>query len=262
MKKGISSNGLKIIAIIIMIIDHIGLYLYNDLSQNTYYLLRSIGRMAMPIFVYLIIQGFFYTKNLIKYILRIFILATVTQIVLMILGYINEVYYPNYWIGVNNYLGVLYSYTLSLILLAVIDKKTILKNLTEKQNLIIRINIAILVAIAYLKLKLEFDMRIPFMFLEIYAIEKLFSEDNILYKKSTNRKPLKEIAYIFCILIVFALSLIYITYTPGSKYVMLASIVFIALYNGERGKSNEFIKYLFYLIFPLQHLILYLVAMI
>ena len=44
MKKGLSSNLLKIIAIIIMIIDHIGLYMYNKLDQETYYLLRSIRK--------------------------------------------------------------------------------------------------------------------------------------------------------------------------------------------------------------------------
>ena len=114
MKKGLSSNILKIIAIVIMVLDHIAGYLYQEFNQDTYYMLRSIGRIAMPIFAYLIVQGFFYTKNLKKYIFRVFILATVTQIGLFILGFINHEYYPNYWTGVNNYLGVVYSYSLSL----------------------------------------------------------------------------------------------------------------------------------------------------
>ena len=84
-----------------------------------------------------------------------FILATFTQICLMILGYINEVYYPKYWTSVNNYLGVVYSYTLSLLLLAIIDRKVIIKKLTENQNLIIRINIFVLILAAYLKFKIE-----------------------------------------------------------------------------------------------------------
>lgn len=44
MKKGLSSNVLKICAIIIMVIDHIGFYLYKNFSNDTYFLLRSIRK--------------------------------------------------------------------------------------------------------------------------------------------------------------------------------------------------------------------------
>ena len=68
MKIGITSNILKIFAIIIVVIDHTGAYMYQNIDEQTYYILRSIGRMAMPIFSYLLVQGFLYTKNLKKYI--------------------------------------------------------------------------------------------------------------------------------------------------------------------------------------------------
>ena len=42
MEKGISSNVLKIIAIVIMIIDHIAAYMYQNINEQTYYILRSI----------------------------------------------------------------------------------------------------------------------------------------------------------------------------------------------------------------------------
>lgn len=216
----------------------------------------------MPIFAYLIIQGFFYTKDLKKYILRMFILATFTQICLMILGYINEVYYPKYWTSINNYLGIVYSYTLSLLLLAVIDRKVIIKKLTENQNIIVRINIFILILVAYLKFKIEFDLRIPFLFLELYAIEKLFMKDGILIKKSKNVKLIEKVSYIILILVAFAISLLFITYSSGCIYAMLGAIIFIILYNGERGQTNKLVQYIFYLIFPIQHIFLYLLAMI
>lgn len=262
MKKGISANVLKVLAVMLMLVDHVGMYLYREMSEDTYFLLRTIGRMAMPIFVYLIVQGFFYTKSLKKYIIRMLILATITQIFLIILGYINQTYYPNYWTGVNNYLGVVFSYTLSLMLLAIIDRKIIFKKLNENQNLIIRINVFILIALAYLKLKIEFDMRVPFIFLEIYAIEKLFLTNGVLIKKSINAKNIKKIIYVLAILVCFYLSLIYVTYSSGDKYAMLVAILFIVLYNGERGKDNAFIKYIFYFVFPLQHIVLYLLAML
>lgn len=224
--------------------------------------LEVFGRISMPVFAYLLVQGFFYTKNLTKYILRILILATLTQIFLIILGYINQVYFPTYWTGVNNYLSILYSYTLSLILLAIIDKKIIIKNLNESQNLIIRINIFILILITYLKLKIEFNMIIPFIILELYAIEKLFENNKILIKKCANIKLSKKVLYYLLILICFIISLFFIEYGPGYKYTMLLSIFFIVLYNGKKGKNNKLIKYIFYGLFPLQHIILYSLALL
>ena len=266
MKKGLTSNSLKIIAIILMVIDHIGLYNYNKLQPDAYYMLRSIGRLAMPIFVYMIIQGFFYTKNLKKYVFRIFVLATITQIVLFLVGYVNEMYYPNYIVGVNKYLGVLYSYTLSLILIAIIDRKKVIQKLNESINVIIRINIFILISLIYLRFRIEFDLRIPFMFLELYAIEKIFEKDNLLFLKQEFKNKWEIVKrksiYIFLILLTFGLSLCYLEYSSGSKYAVLASIIPIIFYNGEKGKSNKFIQSMFYTIFPLQHFILYWTGMI
>ena len=42
MKKGISSNILKIFAIVIMITDHVAGYLYQEFNQDIYYIFRSI----------------------------------------------------------------------------------------------------------------------------------------------------------------------------------------------------------------------------
>lgn len=261
MKKGLSSNCLKIIAIVIMIIDHIGGYLYPTIDHNTYYVLRSIGRISMPIFAYLIVQGFFYTRNLKKYIFRIFVLATITQIGLLVLGIINQEYYPNYVTGVNNYLGVVYSYFLSLILLGIVDKKIIIKKLNEKQNLFVRINMFLVILLMYLKLQIEFDMVVPFLVLEFYGIEKLFEKDNqLILKQKIDIK--KRILYLFLILICLTISTLLIGYSSGCKYMMIASVILIALYNGNSGKKNKLIQWLFYLTFPLQHVVLYLLAMV
>lgn len=265
MKKGITSNILKIIAILFMIIDHIGLYFYNNLNDSTYYAFRNMGRIAMPMFVYIIIQGFFYTKNLKKYIFRVFILATTTQIILFILGYINQLYYPSYYMGINRYLGVLYSYCLSLILLMIIDRKVIIRKLDENKNLIVRINIFILILLAYMKLRIEFDWTIPFLFLELYGIEKLFQRDNELLLKQTFENKIRQFKnnsiYLFLIFIAILLSTCFIEYSPGNKYAMLLSVVFIGMYTGKRGKINKLIQFTFYMVFPLQHFVLYLLGM-
>ena len=79
-KISLTSNGLKIIAIVTMIIDHIGYYFQPYINNVIYIILRAIGRISMPLFAYMIVQGFFHTKDLKKYILRIFIFAVVTQL--------------------------------------------------------------------------------------------------------------------------------------------------------------------------------------
>ena len=70
LKLGINSNMLKTIAIIAMVIDHIAFYFSPVLPNGIYVLSRALGRIAMPIFVYILVQGFFHTKNYKKYILR------------------------------------------------------------------------------------------------------------------------------------------------------------------------------------------------
>ena len=50
-KWGISTFTLKIIAMITMIIDHVGFLFFQD-NHQTYIILRSIGRISFPIFCF------------------------------------------------------------------------------------------------------------------------------------------------------------------------------------------------------------------
>jgi len=136
------------------------------------------------------------------------------------------------------------------------------KKLNENQNVFIRIVIFILIALAYLKLKIEFDMIAPFMFLGIYAIEKLFSENGILLLKLNDIKATKRIIYFTLVFICILFATLLIDYSPTNKYTMLFSILFIALYNGKKGANSKLIQYGFYAIFPIQHLVLYMLGMI
>ncbi len=70
-----NSFQLKIIACILMAIDHIGAIIYTD---NDLY--RVIGRLSFPIFAFLLTEGYMHTKNLKKYFLRLFIFAIIPQI--------------------------------------------------------------------------------------------------------------------------------------------------------------------------------------
>lgn len=216
----INANKLKIFAIIVMLVDHIGCYFVSRIAPDPYYIMRSIGRLAMPIFLYLIVQGFFYTSNLKKYIFRLFCLATLTQVILLILGIINQMYFPTYSCRENEYLGVLFSYTLSLLLITMIEHKQPIKRLNNFANIIFRIIIIVLIIMIYLNIDIEFDMRVPFMFIELYSIEKIFMDkenQKLFLKRDFDNKwkyIIMKVIYIALIEIAFVSSLDFSVYHP------------------------------------------------
>lgn len=105
---GISGSTLKIIAVISMFIDHIGAaflgrmlvgfsslpYIMRDSAViklmpwilewdkliNVYYVMRYIGRIAFPIYCFLLVEGFKRTHDVKKYALRLGIFALVSEI--------------------------------------------------------------------------------------------------------------------------------------------------------------------------------------
>ena len=66
----LNGNALKYIAALTMLIDHAGLLLF---PRNI--LFRIIGRLAFPIFAFMIAEGCRYTRNKLKYFLSVFILG-------------------------------------------------------------------------------------------------------------------------------------------------------------------------------------------
>ena len=73
---GLTGNQLKLLAMITMTIDHIGVILLPQ-----YRLLRIIGRLAMPIYAYMIAEGCHHTHDRKAYFLRLAGLALVCQLV-------------------------------------------------------------------------------------------------------------------------------------------------------------------------------------
>lgn len=88
---GISGSTLKLIAIVSMFIDHTGATVLRAILQrpdladrafwaNLYNLSRDIGRIAFPIFCFLIVEGFLHTRNARKYAGRLFLFALISEI--------------------------------------------------------------------------------------------------------------------------------------------------------------------------------------
>ena len=70
-----STFWLKIIAIVTMAIDHIGAVLFPE-----YEIFRVIGRIAFPIFAFLIVEGMVRTKSLEKYLIRMLVFAAISEL--------------------------------------------------------------------------------------------------------------------------------------------------------------------------------------
>ena len=91
--KIISGSVLKLIAIIAMFLDHFALMFYDSsaifgvplfqLFGNNitlYFILRKIGRLAFPLFCFLVAEGFYHTKNPKKYVLSLAAFALISEI--------------------------------------------------------------------------------------------------------------------------------------------------------------------------------------
>lgn len=96
-QRGLSGCVLKMIAVITMLVDHTAATIVERLivqmpswgpvtMQNQeawtqfYMLLRGIGRMAFPIYCFLLAEGFYHTKNKAKYALRLFVFALISEV--------------------------------------------------------------------------------------------------------------------------------------------------------------------------------------
>lgn len=106
MKKGLTGSTLKIIAMVTMFIDHIGAAVLARMlmaagageldNTNTelvmewvnanadiygaYTICRMIGRIAFPIFCFLLVEGFLHTSDAKKYAIRLFAFALISEI--------------------------------------------------------------------------------------------------------------------------------------------------------------------------------------
>lgn len=87
-RKSLTGSTLKLIAIITMFIDHIGAgileqlpgFYSNPTILYTDMVFRYIGRIAFPIFCFLLVEGFLHTSDTKKYAIRLFLFALISEI--------------------------------------------------------------------------------------------------------------------------------------------------------------------------------------
>ena len=76
---GLSGSALKVIALISMVIDHIALYLMEH-GTVLYETMRCVGRIAFPVFAFLIAEGFIHTRIRYRYFFTLLGFAVISEI--------------------------------------------------------------------------------------------------------------------------------------------------------------------------------------
>lgn len=79
---GISGYWLKLIAVISMLIDHTSAVILEQIPglENPAFLMRIIGRLAFPIYCFLLVEGFYHTRSRAKYAGRLFLFALISEV--------------------------------------------------------------------------------------------------------------------------------------------------------------------------------------
>lgn len=225
LQKGLSGNTLKIIALIAMTLDHLCLLVFPEMQW-----LRIIGRIAMPIFAYMIAEGCRYTKNKLKYFLMVFVLGVICQVV--------------YFINDKSLLmGILIDFSLSILLIYAISFATKTKRLFAY-------------FIAFLTL-----LGIVFL---VYFLPNLVNK-SLSFDYGIGAILLPVVVYMFekkwAKLLAMAIFLLPVCVVEWKvQWFCYLALIPLALYNGKRGKYK--LKYLFYAYYPLHLVVLYFLGMI
>lgn len=234
----VNGNTLKIIAVITMLIDHIGCVLIEggilhwfdsvvfqkmlltDYGMKWYdfdFLLRCIGRISFPIFCFLLVEGFLHTRNVKKYLLRILIFAFVSEI-----PFDLALYNRFFAFDTQN---VLFTFFIGILMMTLLSRC--------EGRYILQIFIVLLSGVIAHILKTDYTFIGIFMIAVLY----LFRED---------RSLLYFITGIVCMLESY-----------GFYFASVFSLPVIAMYNRQKGKLN--LKYLFYLFYPIHLIVLVII---
>ncbi len=229
--KKLNSNHLKIIAIIAMTIDHAADLLYpgmpNIFISNV---MHIIGRFTAPIMFFFICEGYHYTKDVKKYISRLFIFALISHFAYCFAFGINFI--PFSTSNIFNQTSIMWTLAWAVVALHILHGKNNLKE-WQKWLLIILINL------------ITFSS--DFSSIAVMAI--LF-----MYDRRGNLKC-QMISMMAWLGLYALISYLFVSKTYG-LIALTAILVYPLLknYNGERGKV-KWLKWFFYLYYPL-HLII------
>ena len=232
----LNSNSIKLIAVFAMTVDHIAWMLFPGYPTDFLpVIMHIIGRITCPVMCYCVAEGFHYTKNINKYTLRMFLFAIVSHFAYVFSSgnYTDfHSFIPFYNGEVLNQTSVMWSLAFGLVMLRTAYSEKI-------KNKALKILLILLICI----LALPSDWS---------CVASLF-----ILSFGTNRNNLK-MQSVWLIIYAAVYSLVYI-FAIDKVYGILQTAVVLAIpiiyaYNGERGKNikfNKFMKWFFYIYYPL-----------
>lgn len=224
---GLNSNQIKLIAIIAMTIDHITWLLFPGFQTDWWIIgLHIIGRLTAPIMWFFIAEGFYYTKNVKKYILRLFIFSIISHFAYTFAGGISFI--PN---ELFNATSVMWSLAWSVVLMVIYSTK----KLKEWMKYILLILICIIT--------------FPSDWSTIAAMCPLF-----LYLHRNSFKAQSIVLFIWTAIYAVVYFIFIDKIYSIIQMCTLLSLPILKSYNGERGKLKG-MKWLFYIYYPI-HLII------
>lgn len=247
-KKILNSNMLKLVAIIAMTIDHIAWAVFENYSTHPLAIvMHIIGRITCPIMCFCIAEGYNHTKDVKKYTRRLFLFALISHVPYMLQSIAFKQYGfsalvpfltgENFFGHILNQTSVMWSLAIGLVMLRINDSEKIKKCFKP-------VLILLLCVVAFPA--------------DWSCIASLF----VLSIGTNRNKPINQIlwcifyALIYSLVYFFAMSKIYGLIQMG----VVLSIPIIMLYNGQRGanpKINKFMKWFFYIYYPLHLLIIW-----
>ena len=100
---------IKWIAMLLMVVDHIGYYLGYGMPEPVMLVLRLFGRLSFPVFAYSVALGFLRTKNRTRYFARMFLFAAITQVLLAVTAY---------YTGIGTFTNVMFTFSLAILFMS------------------------------------------------------------------------------------------------------------------------------------------------
>lgn len=221
---GLSSNQLKLFAIFVMTIDHIGAFLLPQYS-----ILRIIGRLAMPIFAFMIAEGCRYTKNRLKYLATMVGFAIVCQLIKIVL---NQDPLE---------MSIMVTFSFSVLLIYTMDFAS-----KKKSFLSFVLMGGVFCVVCFICVFLHHFLPVPGFNVDYRFIGVLLPV--FIYVGRTHQEKL--------MLCAGGLAALGMMGFKNQWYAFL-SLPLLAIYNGTRGKHS--MKYLFYVYYPAHLAVIYVI---
>lgn len=224
-----SSSTLKVMACLFMLIDHVGAEIFTDIE-----VLRLVGRLAYPVFAYLIAEGCKYTKNKFRYFVNIFTLGVFCEAVYICF---SGEYYGN----------ILLTFSLSVLMIYA------MQNVKEAYAFERATSIAIFVLSVILTYIISSTIGVDYGFWG--AVAPLFPAlcDHIKLPERLNVLNIKAAAFFIGLLLIAA-------DIGGNQWWSLWAVILLFMYNGKRG--NNRLKYAFYIFYPVHLALIGIISMI